>query len=109
METVNTAHVADVCGNKLQTTSALTAAGVPSPRTLVAYTPESALDAIEELGYPVVQKPAVGLWGDRRSKLNDREAVKRSGNTRRRLGTIDHSTSTSRNTLISLCVTFGPL
>ena len=26
--TVNTAHVADVCGNKLQTTSALAAAGV---------------------------------------------------------------------------------
>ena len=40
--TVNTAQVADVCGNKLQTTSALTAAGVPSPRTMVAYTAESA-------------------------------------------------------------------
>ncbi len=41
--TVNTAQVADVCGNKLQTTSAITAAGVPSPRTLIAYDTESAL------------------------------------------------------------------
>ena len=37
VRTVNTAQVADVCGNKLQTTSALAAAGVPSPRTLIAY------------------------------------------------------------------------
>jgi lysine biosynthesis protein LysW len=63
VKTVNTALVADNCGNKLQTTSALTAAGVPQPRCLVAYTPESALAAIEELGYPVVLKPAVGSWG----------------------------------------------
>src|SRR5690606_1658548 len=53
IRTVNTAHVADVCGNKLQTTSALAAHGVPSPRTLIAYSSGSALRAIEEMGYPV--------------------------------------------------------
>ena len=89
--TVNTAHVADVCGNKLQTTSALTAAGVPSPRTLMAYTPESALDAIEELGYPVVLKPAVGSWGRLLSKLNDREAAEAVLEHKEVLGTYHHS------------------
>src|ERR1700730_4178882 len=53
---VNTAHVADVCGNKLVTSSALVRAGVPSTRVKVAFTPEAALKAIEEFGYPVVLK-----------------------------------------------------
>lgn len=89
--TVNTAHVADVCGNKLQTTSALAAAGVPSPRTLVAYTAESALEAIESLGYPVVLKPAVGSWGRLLSKLNDREAAEAVLEHKEVLGTYHHS------------------
>src|SRR5512135_3059875 len=49
---VNTAYVADVCGNKLVTSSTLVRAGVASPRVKVAFTPESALQAIEEFGYP---------------------------------------------------------
>ncbi|MEZ4664342.1 MAG: lysine biosynthesis protein LysX [Caldilineaceae bacterium] len=88
--TVNTAQVADICGNKLQTTSALTAHGVPSPRTVVAFTPESALEAIEELGYPVVLKPAVGSWGRMLSKLNDREAAEAVLEHKEVLGTYHH-------------------
>src|SRR5687768_7112134 len=61
--TVNTWEVANTCGDKLLTSSALNRAGVPNPRTMLAFTPESALEAIEELGYPVVLKPAVGSWG----------------------------------------------
>ena len=38
-------------------------AGVPTLRTLIAYTPASALKAIEVLGYPVVLKPNTGSWG----------------------------------------------
>src|SRR5215471_2921722 len=60
--TVNTYSVAEVCGNKLNTTAALTEAGVPQPRAIVAFTPASALEAIEQLGYPVVMKPPVGSW-----------------------------------------------
>ena len=91
VSTVNTARVADICGNKLQTTSALTAAGVPSPRTLVAFTPQSALQAIEELGYPVVLKPAVGSWGRLLSKINDREAAEAILEHKEVLGTYHHS------------------
>jgi [lysine-biosynthesis-protein LysW]---L-2-aminoadipate ligase len=89
--TVNTAHVADVCGNKLQTTSALSAAGVPSPRTLIAYSSESALQAIEDLGYPAVLKPAVGSWGRLLSKVNDREAAEAILEHKEVLGTYHHS------------------
>ncbi|MDP9282633.1 MAG: lysine biosynthesis protein LysX, partial [Chloroflexota bacterium] len=46
--TVNTFEVADICGNKLLTTMRLIRHGVPSPRTRVAFTPESALVATEE-------------------------------------------------------------
>ena len=91
IKTVNTALVADNCGNKLQTTSALTAAGVPQPRCLVAYTPESALQAIEELGYPVVLKPAVGSWGRLLSKINDREAAEAILEHKEVLGSYHHS------------------
>lgn len=91
IKTVNTAQVADVCGNKLQTTSALTAAGVPQPRALVAFTTESALAAIEELGYPVVLKPAVGSWGRLLSKINDRDAAEAILEHKETLGSYHHS------------------
>ncbi len=89
--TVNTAQVADTCGNKLQTTSALAAAGVPSPRTLIAFTEESALDAIERLGYPVVLKPGVGSWGRLLAKINDREAAESILEHKAVLGNYQHS------------------
>jgi [lysine-biosynthesis-protein LysW]--L-2-aminoadipate ligase len=91
VSTVNTAQVADICGNKLQTTSALTIAGVPQPRALVAFTPESALEAIEELGYPVVLKPAVGSWGRLLSKINDRDAAEAILEHKDTLGSYHHS------------------
>ncbi|MFN8492146.1 MAG: lysine biosynthesis protein LysX [Caldilineaceae bacterium] len=91
IKTVNSAQVADVCGNKLQTTSALTAANVPQPRTLVAFTPESALEAIEQLGYPVVLKPAVGSWGRLLSKVNDRDAAEAILEHKDTLGSYHHS------------------
>jgi [lysine-biosynthesis-protein LysW]--L-2-aminoadipate ligase len=89
--TVNTYQVADTCGNKLLTTSALIRDGIPSPRTLVAFTPESALQAIERLGYPVVLKPAVGSWGRLLSKINDREAAEAVLEHKEVLGTYHHS------------------
>lgn len=89
--TVNTFPVADTCGNKLLTTSALFRHGVASPRTLVAFTPESALQAIESLGYPVVLKPAVGSWGRLLSKINDREAAEAILEHKETLGTYHHS------------------
>ncbi|MFO7697083.1 MAG: lysine biosynthesis protein LysX [Anaerolineae bacterium] len=89
--TVNTAHVAEVCGNKFSTSLALVSNKVPTPRTLMAYTPESALQAIESLGYPAVLKPAVGSWGRLIAKVNDREAAEAVLEHKKVLGSYHHS------------------
>jgi [lysine-biosynthesis-protein LysW]---L-2-aminoadipate ligase len=91
IKTVNTYQVADVCGNKFLTTSALIREGVPCPETYLAFTPESALAAIEKLGYPVVLKPAVGSWGRLLSKVNDREAAEAILEHKEVLGSYHHS------------------
>lgn len=72
---VNPAAVVETCGDKFRTTQALEVAGVPTPRTLIAFTPEAALEAVERLGYPAVLKPVVGSWGRLVSRVNDRDAA----------------------------------
>ena len=73
--TVNTYETAEVCGNKLLTTMRLVRDGVPTPKTRIAFTPEAALEAIEQIGYPAVMKPLIGSWGRLVSKVNDRESA----------------------------------
>jgi [lysine-biosynthesis-protein LysW]---L-2-aminoadipate ligase len=89
--TVNDSQVAAICGDKLTTTLMLDRAAVPQPRVKVAFTPESALDAIEEMGYPVVLKPVVGSWGRLLSKINDREAAEAILEHKETLGSYQHS------------------
>jgi [lysine-biosynthesis-protein LysW]--L-2-aminoadipate ligase len=91
VKTVNTFEVASTCGDKLLTTLALVRDGIPTPPVLVAHTPESALQAIEKLGYPVVLKPAVGSWGRLLSKVNDREAAEAILEHKEILGSYHHS------------------
>ncbi len=90
--TVNTYSVAEVCGNKLNTTAALAEAHCPQPRATVAFTPKSALAAIEEMGYPVVMKPPVGSWGRLLAKINDRDAAEAILEHKEVLGSYHHST-----------------
>ncbi len=89
--TVNTAAVAEVCGDKLTTSAMLAKAGVPQPRNVVAFTPEAALDAIEAFGYPVVLKPVVGSWGRLLAKVNDRDAAEAVLEHKSTLGSVQHS------------------
>jgi [lysine-biosynthesis-protein LysW]--L-2-aminoadipate ligase len=63
------------CGDKVLTTVALRAAGLPTPKTVVAFSQEAALEAIEQMGYPVVLKPPVGSWGRLLARVNDRDAA----------------------------------
>lgn len=88
---VNTIQVAQVCGDKLATSLALERAGVPSPLVRVAYTPEAALAAMEEMGYPVVLKPAVGSWGRLLAKVNDRDAAEALLEHKTTLGSYQHA------------------
>ncbi len=88
---INRSQVAAVCGDKLLTSIALAERGVPQPEVRVAFTPESALAAIEEMGYPVVLKPAVGSWGRLLAKVNDRDAAEALLEHKTTLGSYHHS------------------
>ncbi|MEM1538431.1 MAG: lysine biosynthesis protein LysX [Candidatus Nezhaarchaeales archaeon] len=72
---INPYACAAICGNKLLTTLTLNRAGIPTPKTVVAFTREAALRAIEEYGYPVILKPVVGSWGRLVSLVKDRETA----------------------------------
>lgn len=75
VQVINPSHVIELCGDKLATNARLAAAGLPTPRTGVAFDGESALALMGEFGYPVVLKPTVGSWGRMVSRLNDRDAA----------------------------------
>ncbi len=89
--TVNTAAVAEACGDKLITTALLAKAKVPQPHSRVAFTPESALETIEAMGYPVVLKPVVGSWGRLLAKVNDRDTAEAILEHKATLGSVQHS------------------
>ncbi len=91
VRTVNTYEVADICGSKFLTTTALIKNNIPTPKCMVAFTPESALEAIESMGYPCVLKPAVGSWGRLLSKINDRDAAETILEHKQILGSYHHS------------------
>lgn len=91
LPTVNEADVVRICGNKLDTSMALIAARVPTPKVTVAVSAEAALAAIEAMGYPVVLKPATGSWGRLLAKVNDREAAEALLEHKEILGSVHHS------------------
>jgi [lysine-biosynthesis-protein LysW]--L-2-aminoadipate ligase len=88
--TINRSEVIALCGDKVATTGALLARGIPTPRTAVAFTAEAALEAIEQLGYPVVMKPAVGSWGRLLARINDRDAAEAILEHKETLGSYQH-------------------
>ncbi|MDE0976969.1 MAG: lysine biosynthesis protein LysX [Arenicellales bacterium] len=88
---INTSDVSRVCGDKILTSLALKEANVPQPPVRIAFTEASALEAIEQLGYPVVLKPVVGSWGRLLSKINDRETAESILEHKAILGSYHHS------------------
>ena len=89
--TVNAHAVAATCASKLDTSTALKAAGVPTPDTVLAFTPEAAGQAAEDLGYPVVLKPVTGSWGRLLARINDRDAAEALFEHKTLLGGPEHS------------------
>jgi [lysine-biosynthesis-protein LysW]---L-2-aminoadipate ligase len=71
--TVNTADVTELAGDKIRTSLRLAERGIPTPRTVIALSPEAALRAIAEVGYPAVLKPAIGSWGRLMAKVDSEE------------------------------------
>jgi len=72
---INSHRVASICGNKLLCSMSLAKAGIPTPKTIVAFTKEEAMTAVEEIGYPAVIKPVFGSWGRLIAPLKDRETT----------------------------------
>ena len=70
---VNSSAVGERCGDKYITSQLLAQNGIPTPRVLMAFDEESALQAVEALGYPCVLKPVVGSWGRLLAKVENRE------------------------------------
>ena len=87
---VNTPETARVCADKVETSLALSAAGVPTPETRVAFDTDSALDAVESFGYPCVLKPVVGSWGRLLAKLEGRAAAEAVLEHKSTLGHYEH-------------------
>jgi [lysine-biosynthesis-protein LysW]--L-2-aminoadipate ligase len=88
---VNKSQVALTCGDKLLTSRALATHKVPQPEVHIAFTEDSALVCIENMGYPVVIKPAVGSWGRLLAKINDRDAAEALLEHKSILGSYHHS------------------
>jgi len=88
---INTAQVAAICGSKFETSLMLKKHNVPQPEVRIAFTEKSAIEAIEDMGYPVVLKPAVGSWGRLIAKVSLREAAEALLEHKTTLGTYHHS------------------
>jgi [lysine-biosynthesis-protein LysW]--L-2-aminoadipate ligase len=86
----NSATVTTICNDKLLTTLALLRAGIPTPRTLLAFEQHTALRGIETLGYPVVLKPTAGSWGRLLARIHDRDAAEAVLEHQETLGSYQH-------------------
>src|SRR6266849_93754 len=86
----NPAAVTATCNDKLLTTLALLRAGIPTPRTLLAFDPQVTIEGIEMLGYPVVLKPITGSWGRLLARINDRDAAEAVLEHQEMLGSYQH-------------------
>jgi [lysine-biosynthesis-protein LysW]--L-2-aminoadipate ligase len=74
--TINRSSATAICDDKALCSLALGAAGIPTPKTLLAFSVESALEACEKLGFPVVLKPVTGSWGRLLAKANGPEQAR---------------------------------
>jgi [lysine-biosynthesis-protein LysW]--L-2-aminoadipate ligase len=87
---INCAAVTATCNDKLLTTLALLREGVPTPRTMLAFAQQPAIEGIETLGYPAVLKPVTGSWGRLLAKVNDRDSAEAVLEHRETLGSYQH-------------------
>jgi [lysine-biosynthesis-protein LysW]--L-2-aminoadipate ligase len=86
----NSAATTATCNDKLLTTLALLRAGIPVPRTMLAFDEPRAIEGIEAVGYPAVIKPISGSWGRLLARINDRDAAEAVIEHRETLGSYQH-------------------
>lgn len=69
---MNPSTLAERCGDKYVMSQLLVQSGIPTPRVVMAFDEESALRAIEAVGYPCVLKPVIGSWGRLLARVENR-------------------------------------
>lgn len=69
---VNSFLTSLICGNKLLTSMELHKKGIPTPKTAIAFSADSALQVMDQMRYPVVMKPITGSWGRMVVRIRDR-------------------------------------
>ncbi|HEX6067755.1 MAG TPA: lysine biosynthesis protein LysX [Nitrososphaera sp.] len=72
---INKFSTAEICGNKLVTSLALAKSNIPTPKTQLAFSAETAIEMIRKTGLPLVLKPIVGSWGRGVFPLRDEETA----------------------------------
>jgi len=72
---INKFSTAEICGNKLVTSLALAKNNIPTPKTQLAFSAETAIEMIRKTGLPLVLKPIVGSWGRGVFPLRDEETA----------------------------------
>ncbi|GAA0224829.1 lysine biosynthesis protein LysX [Haladaptatus pallidirubidus] len=87
---VNSNETADICADKVKTSLTLSGGGIPTPATKVAFTTDSAMEAIESFGYPCVLKPVVGSWGRLMAKIDSKSAAEAILEHKATLGHYEH-------------------
>lgn len=70
---VNGYDTAATCMDKTETSLRLRRAGVPTPDCRIAFDRKSALQALDQLGYPAVLKPTLGSWARLVARVDSRE------------------------------------
>jgi [lysine-biosynthesis-protein LysW]--L-2-aminoadipate ligase len=73
---INSSRASEICSDKFATGLRLSGAEIPHPRTVEAFSVESALVAAEKLGYPIIMKPLNGSWGREVAVLSDTRSLK---------------------------------
>jgi [lysine-biosynthesis-protein LysW]--L-2-aminoadipate ligase len=88
---VNKSSVAEKCGDKYVTSQILVSNKIPTPKVMMAFSEESALAAIEKMGYPCVLKPVVGSWGRLMAKVENKHQAESIIEHKSTLGGYNHS------------------
>jgi [lysine-biosynthesis-protein LysW]---L-2-aminoadipate ligase len=89
--TINPPRATTLCDDKALCTLALEHGGLMTPRTILAFSIESAIEACADVGYPAVIKPVTGSWGRLLAKVNGPEQARVILQQKEQLGSFQHS------------------
>lgn len=88
--TLNSSTAVTICDDKVAMSLAFARAGVPTLRTAMAFTVESALEIGERFGYPLVVKPVAGSWGRLLARANSPATLRTILEQKRSMGGHQH-------------------